>query len=79
MSGPIKLLSNLVFARWSFQGSGSAVHLNNRFLATPHTIRTNIFGDSFFALSPAVALAILAGFLAALLAVVLWALRARPG
>lgn len=79
MSAPVKALSTLVFARWSFEGFGAAAHLRTRFLASPHTIRTNIFGDSFFALSPVTALLVLGGFLTVLLGAVAWRLRGRPG
>ena len=59
MSTPISAVSNLVFARWSFDATGAAVDMTTRLGAVPDQ---NTWGD-FFSRSVASSVLILVGFL----------------
>jgi energy-coupling factor transporter ATP-binding protein EcfA2 len=62
MTGFMAAVSTLSFGRWSFQGMGTALHMNSRFLSDP-TIRThNQYGSHFFDVGTGETFAILAGF-----------------
>ena len=64
MRGPIKVVSDLIFARWAYAGSGRAIDLNARFLEDPKFRAANSFGQSFFHLPTTAALIVLFGFTA---------------
>ncbi|HEX8688861.1 MAG TPA: ATP-binding cassette domain-containing protein [Solirubrobacterales bacterium] len=53
MDPAVKVFSGLVVARWAFAGAGSAVELNDRFVADP--AQAALYGDRFFAIQPAAA------------------------
>jgi ABC-type multidrug transport system ATPase subunit len=74
MSEPIRALSGLVYAKWSFATSGASIDLDERLLTQPGRAR-RLFGD-FFDMSLAGGLGILVVFLAASL-MVAWALVRR--
>jgi hypothetical protein len=63
MRGPVKVVSDLVFARWAYAGAGGSINLDGRFAEDPKFAAINSYGD-FFTLPPAAALVILLGFLA---------------
>ncbi len=77
MSGAMKVISGLVFARWAFAGTGSAIDMNGRIDESPPLARAREFGDSFFALDPAVSLLILGGFIASFFLLTAFVLRRR--
>jgi ABC transport system ATP-binding/permease protein len=56
METPIRLLSALVVARWAFAGAGSSIDMNARLATDPPAAAG--YGDSFFALAPPLAAAI---------------------
>jgi ABC-type multidrug transport system ATPase subunit len=67
MGQPVKALADVVFARWSFAGTGSALDMNERIAGDPQFARVNEFENSFFDLSEPVALLIQLLFLALLM------------
>jgi ABC transport system ATP-binding/permease protein len=75
MGEPVQTLSHLVFSRWSFAGTGSAVDLNGRIAQDASFARFNKYGTDFFTLSTATTCLILAGFLVAFFAAVAVLLR----
>jgi ABC-type multidrug transport system ATPase subunit/ABC-type multidrug transport system permease subunit len=77
METPVRLLSSLVVARWAFAGAGSSIEMNARLAGDPQAAAG--YGESFFALSPPVSIAIALVFVAAAggLAGALLARRAR--
>jgi ABC-type multidrug transport system permease subunit len=77
MGEPVQTLSNIVFSRWSFAGTGSAVDLNGRIAQDPSFARFNKYGTDFFTLSTGTTCLILAGFLVAFFAAVAVLLRRR--
>jgi ABC-type multidrug transport system ATPase subunit len=68
MASPVDALANVVFARWSFAGVGSALDMNDRIAGDPTFARLAEFDQAFFDLSVPVALAIQLGFLAVFVA-----------
>ena len=62
MSGPIAALSNVVFARWSFSGTGSAIDMNERIAGDPEFLRLDRYGASFFDIPVGEAALILVAF-----------------
>lgn len=75
MSTPIKLLSDLVVARWAFAGAGSSIDLNSRLAGDPPAAHN--YGHSFFAISPWLASALIFVFAVAGLVAVRALLRRR--
>ena len=75
MTGALKALSMLVFARWSFAGAGTAIDLNARIAAQGG--RALVFGADFFVVSLPRTCALLIAFSAAFVALTLWRLGRR--
>ena len=63
LSDPVALLSNLVFARWSYAVVGSEFDLNARIDGDPAFAVVSPYGPDFFALSIPVGIAILLAFM----------------
>lgn len=63
MGTPVRLLSDLVVARWAFAGAGNSIEMNAR-LAQELQAAAG-YGDSFFALSAPIAIAIVLLFVGA--------------
>jgi ABC transport system ATP-binding/permease protein len=77
MSDPVKTLSSLIFAQWSYAGVGTAVDMNERIAADPAYSKVSGYGPSFFDIPATSTCLILGGFLVALLASVELLLRSR--
>lgn len=60
METPVRLLSTLVVARWAFAGAGSSIEMNARLAGDPQAAAG--YGESFFALSPSLSVAIVLVF-----------------
>lgn len=77
MGTPVRLLSDLVVARWAFAGAGSSIEMNARLSEDPQAAAG--YGESFFALSAPLAIVIVLLFVAAglVLAAGLLARRSR--
>ena len=69
MSAVAGALADLMFVRWAFAGAGQTIDLNARIADDPAFRQVSRFGQDFFATSPALAGAVLAG-MAALFALV---------
>ena len=67
MGPAVRVLSDLVVARWAFAGAGNSIKMNARLAGDPPAAAK--YGHSFFALDPAVAIAVILVFAAAGLAV----------
>jgi ABC-type multidrug transport system ATPase subunit/ABC-type multidrug transport system permease subunit len=76
MSTPVRLLSDLVVARWSFAGAGNAIDMNQR-LASDKPAAAN-YGHGFFALGSLEAALIILAFAIAGVVVAGLLLRLRP-
>ena len=72
MGGAVGGLSNLIFSRWAFAGSGEAVDLNERYAALPPDYYDK-YGPDFFTVSTGETLLILGGFVLAFFAAT-WAM-----
>jgi ABC transport system ATP-binding/permease protein len=48
MPAPMRLLADLIPARWGFAASGKSIHLQERIAADPQFSRTNHYGAHFF-------------------------------
>jgi len=70
MGQPVKALSALVFAQWSFAGIGTSVHMNGRIHADRAFARTTSYGHHFFDVSVVPAALVLLAFAALFLGVV---------
>jgi ABC-type multidrug transport system ATPase subunit/pSer/pThr/pTyr-binding forkhead associated (FHA) protein/ABC-type multidrug transport system permease subunit len=79
MGQPVKALSGLVFAQWSFAGVGHTVDLNARIAADPVFSQASRYGPDFFGRSALVALVVLALFAGAFLFAVVKQISRRPG
>jgi len=77
MAQPVKAVSYVVFSRWAFAGTGSAIDLNGRIAGDRSFSRANKYGLDFFALPTWHAALILTGFLVAFLAVLAGVLTRR--
>jgi ABC-type multidrug transport system ATPase subunit len=77
MTTPIRILSLLVPARWSYASAGDAVHLQRRIDADPVFHSVSQYGHSFFHISPFVFIVISAMFACGLFAGLLRLMR-RP-
>ncbi|WP_157260618.1 ATP-binding cassette domain-containing protein [Patulibacter minatonensis] len=77
LAAPLKVISGLAFARWAFAGTGSGVDMNERLARDPITRTTNTYGTDFFSISPALSMAILLAFVAALAGVTAWLVNTR--
>ena len=75
MQPAMRVLSDLVVARWSFAGAGSSIEMNSR-LATDQGAATS-YGHSFFSLNPVVAVTVMLVFAAAGLSLATILLRRR--
>jgi ABC transport system ATP-binding/permease protein len=75
MQPVVRVLSDLVVARWSFAGAGSSIEMNSRLVGDPGAAAG--YGHSFFALDPVVAIAAILVFVAAGLGVAGLLLRRR--
>jgi ABC-type multidrug transport system permease subunit len=51
MSAPLAALSNLVLAKWSYAGLGSAIDLNTRISHSPAYAKVSRFGKDYFAIA----------------------------
>jgi energy-coupling factor transporter ATP-binding protein EcfA2 len=78
MGVAVGALSNVIFARWAFAGAGTALDMNDRIAADPQFSKVSGYGTSFFQISPVIAAALLTGFLALFLGIVVVSLRRRP-
>jgi ABC transport system ATP-binding/permease protein len=58
MAEPVATVADIVFARWSFAGAGSALDMNDRIAGDPQLARVDEFEPSFFDLSEPAALLI---------------------
>lgn len=65
MGSAIRVLSGLVFAQWSFAGSGTAIDLKQRIASDPIFSRASKYGKDFFGLSVIPTLVILGLFILA--------------
>jgi ABC-type multidrug transport system ATPase subunit len=77
MPGAVRAFSNLIYARWSYAGIGSAINLGGRLTSSGATAVSN-FSSSFFTLSPGGAVVILATFTLVQLLVAMLLLMLRP-
>ena len=68
MSEPVKSISALIFAQWSYAGSGTALDLTSRIAADPAFSKVSGYGPSFFDVSASSTWLTLAVFLVVLLA-----------
>lgn len=62
MGTPVRLLSDLVVARWAFAGAGNSIEMNGRLAQDPQAAAG--YGDSFFALPAPLAIAVILLFAA---------------
>jgi ABC-type multidrug transport system ATPase subunit/ABC-type multidrug transport system permease subunit len=77
MPSVIRALSNVVYARWSYAGIGSAINLDGRLTSSGASAVSN-FSSGFFSLSTGGALVILATFTLVQLLVAMLLLMLRP-
>jgi hypothetical protein len=77
MPAAVRAFSNLIYARWSYAGLGSAINLGGRLTSSGATAVSN-FSSSFFTLSPGGAVVILATFTLVQLLVAMLLLMLRP-
>ena len=77
MGTVIEALSNLVYARWAFASTGSAIGMNERIEADAQASAASKFGATFFDLPLSTGVAILVCFLALLFMAVLFMLHRR--
>ena len=75
MPALVKLISPLIFSRWSFAGAGTAYHLQQRIEADPGFSRVQEYGFSFFDISIPKLVAIAVLFMVALLGLAAYLLR----
>jgi ABC-type multidrug transport system ATPase subunit/pSer/pThr/pTyr-binding forkhead associated (FHA) protein/ABC-type multidrug transport system permease subunit len=75
MSAPVRLLSDLVVARWAYAGAGSGIEMNARLAGDPPAAAK--YGHSFFSLDPVLAIFAVLLFAAAGLAAAGLLLRRR--
>lgn len=75
MPVPVKLISPLIFSRWSFAGAGTAYHLQQRIEADQRFSRVQEYGFSFFDMSIPKLAVIAALFMIALLGFAAYLLR----
>lgn len=75
MSGAMKGLSYVVFARWAYQGGGSALHMRERMQTDPSYGGTSSVRADFFDLSSSATILILLAFTAVAFGLVGWRLR----
>ncbi|MBK5219584.1 MAG: ATP-binding cassette domain-containing protein [Thermoleophilia bacterium] len=75
MSPVVKLLSDLVVARWAFAGAGNSIDLNLRLAGDPPAAAN--YGHAFFGLGAGVAMLIIGAFVAAGFAIVALLLHRR--
>jgi ABC-type multidrug transport system ATPase subunit/pSer/pThr/pTyr-binding forkhead associated (FHA) protein len=60
----LKVLSKTIVAQWAFAGVGSAIHMNTRIADDPPFAAVSRFGHSFFGLSVALPVGVIALFIA---------------
>jgi ABC transport system ATP-binding/permease protein len=77
MSAPMRAITKLVVAQWSYAGIGSAVNLNARIGEDPGYSRVSRFGHDFFTLSRGSTYLILTAFAVVVLLAVAWTLKRR--
>ena len=77
MPGFVAAISNLIYARWSYGGLGSAARIGAR-LATSDSSSILGFDNRFFALTPATAAGILLAFIVVELLLAVLLLMRRP-
>jgi ABC-type multidrug transport system permease subunit len=75
MPGAVRALSNIIYARWSYAGLGSAANLGGRLATGP---AASPFSNTFFSLPPGTAAAILIAFTFVELVAVGMLLMIRP-
>jgi ABC transport system ATP-binding/permease protein len=75
MTTPLKIVSDLVFVRWSYAGAGQVIGMNDRIMQ--RRTRAQVFGLDFFDLSFGATLLILLLFVAVFLAITMALLRRR--
>jgi ABC transport system ATP-binding/permease protein len=80
VTGVMAAVSVTSFARWAYQGIGTAVDLNARFAGDPVARLQNPYGPTFFSLGAGETFILVAGFLALFFLLTAFALRRqRPG
>ncbi len=77
MAAPAKVLSDVIFARWSLASVGHAIDMNSRIRADKAFARLNDYGYDFFTMPTARGLLILVAFMVAFLSLVAVLLRRR--
>jgi ABC-type multidrug transport system ATPase subunit len=77
MPGVVAAMANVVYARWSYAGLGSAAHLGSRLAASDPSSLLG-FDNGFFALTPGRAAGILVAFIIVELLVAVLLLMRRP-
>jgi ABC-type multidrug transport system ATPase subunit/ABC-type multidrug transport system permease subunit len=77
MSAPLAALSNVVVAKWSYAGLGSAVDLNGRIAHSPAYAKVSRFGKDYFAIAAGDVYLALAAFVVVCFGAV-WLLLRRP-
>jgi len=75
MSPVVKVLSDLVVARWAYAGAGNAIDLNLRFAGDRPAMLN--YGHSFFDLGAGIAILVIGGFVVAGFGAVAWLLHRR--
>jgi ABC transport system ATP-binding/permease protein len=79
MTAPLKVISGLVFARWSYANAGQVIDMNHR-MAIFGRSRASVFGGNFFVVTTPEVTLILLAFSAVFLACVAWRLSDnQPG
>jgi ABC transport system ATP-binding/permease protein len=80
MTGFMAAVSTTAFGRWTFQGMGTSLHMNARFLSDPASRTNNQYGYSFFNVGTGETFALLAVFAALFFGgIVLLLSRRKPG
>ena len=80
MTGFMAAISTTAFGRWTFQGMGTALHMNGRFLSDPASRTNNQYGFSFFDVGTGETFGLLAVFAVLFFGgIVLLLSRRKPG
>jgi ABC-type multidrug transport system permease subunit len=67
MSAPLKAITKVVVAQWSYAGLGTAIDMNKRIAESPNYSKVSSFGSHFFTLSRGSTYLILGAFIVGLL------------
>jgi ABC transport system ATP-binding/permease protein len=75
MSAPLRAITKVVVAQWSYAGLGAAISMNQRIAESPNYAKVSSFGKNYFTLSALDTYLILAAFILAFMLISAWRLQ----